>query len=173
MPAHERVMPISNPRWLASVRWRDRALAAALFGALAALPALPWSVSRYLSIKEWDGQGAILVLILEGFLPIIMAAFYGARIGGRALAQGESLPRVKALLIGISIALKSAVGWFISALIIVMAMSPFVDTRRMLGGVPILAIVGFPIYGSLAALGGLGLRFLALKTRRANDAREQ
>ncbi|MCB0334878.1 MAG: hypothetical protein KDD62_01190 [Bdellovibrionales bacterium] len=145
------------------VKFSERALCATWFGGLALALAFPWSVARFLSIKEWSVGYAAFAMYLEAVLPAIIAAFFGARFGSRICRQESSLSDFGFCALGVKISIATAVAWLIVGFLSIVVCGLFFDTSRFAGGIFVLVLFGFPVYGAIAGFGGLALRRLVMR----------
>lgn len=155
------------------LKFSDRVVCVTWFGAIALVLIIPWSVARFLSIKEWNLGYAAFAVYLEGVIPAVMAAFFGSRFGVRICSQDSSLSNSRPFVLGVKISIAAAVAWLVVGVFSIVVCGLFFDTSRFAGGIFVLALFGFPVYGVIAGFGGLALRRLAIRRSITKDGSGQ
>lgn len=150
-------------------KFSDRALCATWFGGLALILILPLSMARFLSIKEWSLGYAAFAVYLEGVIPVLMAALCGARFGVRICRQESNLSDFGYCVLGVRISIAAAVAWLVVSVLSIVVCGLFFDTSRFAGGIFVLALFGFPVYGAIAGFGSLALRRLVIRRGMTTD----
>ena len=138
----------------------NKSICATWFGFIALIPTFPFAIGRFSSISTWSIEYAICAILLECLFPVALASFFGSRFGTVLCDQGITLSNFQSFLIGLKISILSAVGWVLVSFLSILIIGMFLDASRFLGGIVILALLGFPGYGNLAGFGAIALRGL-------------